>query len=418
MDYREPLPFDLRHGDPCRDTGVGGKVTTILFVHGTGVRSRREKEALDRIEGGFRRALPDVTVETCSWGDALGVTPAGRSADEDGGDDPAPAGGLRVTWSDAERAVWARLYDDPLFEIRLAVSAEPGDASAGAPRVLDRLVSRVRNASDDPVVQASVPPGESRDQLREAAEELLRNAEFTAALPFLAARKSHDLVARCLTAVHIRVREQDGATVVVSAAERDALWHVLEKCLGAAPLGLGDKARAVAWSTAQHMARPVVRRHRDRLLTGATPALGDILLYQARGKPLRTLLAERVREADGPVVLLGHSLGGVACFESLVAHDLPGVRLLVTVGSQVPYLYGLDALATHRLGAPLPEHFRARWVNVVDPEDLLAFTAGDAFPGRVTDVEVDTREPFPRAHGAYWTTPHVYEAVRAAVEER
>ncbi|MFI0963704.1 hypothetical protein ACH4S8_20160 [Streptomyces sp. NPDC021080] len=396
-------------------------MTTILFVHGTGVRSRREKEALDRIEDGFRHALPDTTVETCSWGDALGVAPAGASAEEDGtGDaaDPAPPDGLRVTWSDAERAVWARLYDDPLFEIRLAVSAEPGDASAVSPRVLELLLSRIRKASDEPAVQASMPPGESWDQLREAVAEMLRNTEFTAALPFLAARKSHDLVARCLTAFHVRVRERDGSTVVVSAMERDALWRVLEKCLGSAPLGLGDRTRAVAWSTAQHMARPVVRRHRGRLLTGATPALGDILLYQARGGPLRTFLAERVREIAGPVALLGHSLGGVACFESLVAHDLPNVRLLVTVGSQVPYLHGLDALATHRLGAPLPDHFRARWVNVVDPEDLLAFTAEDGFRGRVTDVEVDTREPFPRAHGAYWTTPQVYEAVRAAVEER
>ncbi|MFF3416302.1 hypothetical protein ACFYW9_16635 [Streptomyces sp. NPDC002698] len=356
-------------------------------------------------------------METCSWGDVLGVTSVSGPAGDDGADGSTPSNNTRLTWSDAERAVWARLYDDPLFEIRLAVPAEPGDASSVSPRVLDLLLSRIRKIPDEPAVQELVPPGECQDHLREAVADALRNTEFTAALPFLAARKSHDLVARCLTAVHVRVRERDGGTVIVSAAERDLLWRVFEKCLGSAPLGLGDRTRAAAWSTAQHMARPVVRRHRGRLLTRATPALGDILLYQARGKPLRTFLAERVREIPGPVALLGHSLGGVACFESLVAHDLPNVRLLVTVGSQVPYLYGLDALATHRLGAPLPDHFRARWVNVVDQEDLLAFTAKDHFEGRVTDVEVDTREPFPRAHGSYWTTPQVYEAVRAAVEE-
>jgi hypothetical protein len=391
-------------------------LTTILFVHGTGVRSKREKEALDRMGDGFRKALPDTSLETCSWGDVLGVTSTSGAAEEDETGRPYPDG-AGTNWSDAERAVWARLHDDPLFEIRLAVPTASGDASAISPRTLETLRSHIRSLPEEPTVEKLLP-GESADHLRESVAEVLRNREFMAALPFLAARRSHDLVARCLTSVHIRVRERDGDAVLVSAAERDELWRAVEKCLGAAPLGgLGDRTRAVAWSTAQHMARPVVRRHRERLLARATPALGDILLYQARGKPLRTFLAERIREIPGPVVLLGHSLGGVACFESLVAHDLPNVRLLVTVGSQVPYLYGLDALTTHRLGAPLPEHFRARWVNVVDREDLLAFPAEDHFEGRVQDVEVDTREPFPRAHGAYWTTPRVYEAVRTAVEE-
>lgn len=392
-------------------------MTTILFVHGTGVRSKREREAFDRIEDGFRNSLTDAVVETCSWGDVLGVAPTRKPEGKGATGELSPLRESEVTWSNAERAVWARLYDDPLFEIRPAVLAAPGSASSVSPRVLDLLRSRIRKLPDEPVIQELAPSGELGDHLREAVTEVLRSEEFTAALPFLAARASHDLVARCLTAVHIRVRESDDDTVLVSAVERDALWRAIEKCLGSAPLGLGDRTRTVAWSTAQHMARPVVRRHRERILTRATPALGDILLYQSRGKPLRTFLAERVRETAGPVVLLGHSLGGVACFESLVAHDLPNVRLLVTVGSQVPYLYGLDALATHRLGAALPEHFRARWVNVVDREDLLAFPAEDHFAGRVTDVEVDTREPFPRAHGSYWTTPQVYEAVRAAVEE-
>lgn len=391
---------------------------TILFVHGTGVRSKREQEALDRIGDGFRKVLPGTVVETCSWGDVLGVAPADGTDAPDGAGPAWSPDGSGVTWSDAERAVWARLYDDPLYEIRTAVLGAPGGASATSPRALNLLRSRVRDLADDPDVGELIPDGEPREQFREAVAELLRAQEFAAALPFLTARASHDLVARSVTSAYIRFRERDaGGPVLVSAAERDALWRVVEKTLGGAALGLGDRARAVAWSTAQHMARPVVRRHRGALLTRATPALGDILLYQARGRPLRTYLAERVREIGGPVVLLGHSLGGIACFESLVAHALPNVRLLVTVGSQVPYLYGLDALATHRLGASLPDHFPDRWVNIVDQEDLLAFPADDHFAGRVRDVAVDTREPFPRAHGAYWTTPRVYDAVRTAVEE-
>ncbi|MFC5954598.1 hypothetical protein ACFP51_08895 [Streptomyces pratens] len=220
-------------------------------------------------------------VETCSWGDVLGVNPADETDAPDGMGPLWAPDGHGVAWSDAERAVWARLYDDPLYEIRTAVLAAPGDASATSPRALDLLRTRIGAMPDDPEVGELIPAGEPGEQFHAAVTELLRAQELVAALPFLAARASHDLVARSVTAAYIRLRERNGGSVLVSAAERDTLWRAVEKRLGGAALGVGDRARAVAWPTAQHMARPVVRRHRGALLIRATPALGDILLRGA-----------------------------------------------------------------------------------------------------------------------------------------
>ncbi|MEV0688871.1 hypothetical protein [Streptomyces sp. NPDC050388] len=141
-------------------------------------------------------------VETCSWGDVLGVAPADGTDAPDGTEPAWSPDGSGVTWSDAERAVWARLYDDPLYEIRTAVLGVPGDASATLPRALNLLRSRVRDLADAPDVGELIPDGELREQFREAVAELLSVQELVAALPFLAARTSHDLVARSVTSAY------------------------------------------------------------------------------------------------------------------------------------------------------------------------------------------------------------------------
>jgi pimeloyl-ACP methyl ester carboxylesterase len=122
------------------------------------------------------------------------------------------------------------------------------------------------------------------------------------------------------------------------------------------------------------------------------------------------------------VVLLGHSLGGVVCFDLLASGVLldgaatgpggrPGqVEGLVTVGSQAPLLYELDALPSRPYGSGLPGGF-PHWVNVYDRRDLLSYLAAGVFGPGVTDVEVDNRQPVSAAHSAYWTNDRFYAAL-------
>src|SRR5262249_7739166 len=117
-----------------------------------------------------------------------------------------------------------------------------------------------------------------------------------------------------------------------------------------------DKAPPLEWAVnalfgaaKQFGAMHLVRRRRGRLTDLTSPPVADILLYQAGGAKIRRAILETVKglaPPGGPVVLLGHSLGGVACVDLLVRawKSLPEVQLLVTVGSQAPFLYECNAL--------------------------------------------------------------------------
>jgi pimeloyl-ACP methyl ester carboxylesterase len=108
-------------------------------------------------------------------------------------------------------------------------------------------------------------------------------------------------------------------------------------------------------------------------------------------------------------VVVAHSLGGIACVDLLVKQRID-IRLLVTVGSQAPFLYEIGALSSLLHDQPLPPHFPP-WLNIYDPRDLLSYIGAKVFPGRVSDVKVNNRQPFPEAHGAYWTNPQVWSAI-------
>ncbi|NEB89336.1 alpha/beta fold hydrolase, partial [Streptomyces anulatus] len=165
------------------------------------------------------------------------------------------------------------------------------------------------------------------------------------------------------------------------------------------------------------VARPVLRlgsryavRRRAALTGAAHPAAGDVLTFLVRGGPLRAALRELVAAVEPPVVLLGHSLGGIIALDTLIEAPLPGVRLLVTVGSQGPFLYETGALPHLEHPRPLPAHV-PDWLNIHDRRDLLGFAAAPLFPGRAEDIATDNRQPFPAAHSAYWTDPAVYRAI-------
>jgi hypothetical protein len=114
------------------------------------------------------------------------------------------------------------------------------------------------------------------------------------------------------------------------------------------------------------------------------------------------------------VVLLAHSLGGIACVDLLIEEDLTHkVAGLITVGSQAPFFYEIGALQTLPYGQPLPAHFPARWLNIYALRDFLSYVGDQPgiFPGRVVDVLVNNQQPFPEAHGAYWANDETWKAI-------
>ena len=101
----------------------------------------------------------------------------------------------------------------------------------------------------------------------------------------------------------------------------------------------------------------------------------------------------------------------------MVTQPQPAVGLLVTVGSQAPFLYECNALRSLRRGDPLPKTFVRRWVNVYDPRDFLSYMGQDVFPSvsggppPVADRMVDSGLTFPDSHSGYWENPQTWAAV-------
>ncbi|MFH8724396.1 hypothetical protein [Streptomyces termitum] len=395
-------------------------MTTVLFVHGTGVREPGYSEALERVREGLRPLRPEVTVTPCYWGGRAGsaLRAGGLSVPGYGTGRDAPEAGPDPADEDVE--LWGLLYLDPLLELRL-LGEGPGPRAELAP--------------------GAAPPGEALsaaalalgadDRLRELLDAAGIGAEFAGAVAavltspdgrdFLrspAAGAGAEVLARAFAAEAVRRRaDRDGAAPALDGAARDAAVERIAALLPGKPDGthrgpVARQAKRLAGRLALGLASAQLVKRRSALTDAAHPAAGDVLLYLARGEALRAVVEEAVRAAEPPVVLLAHSLGGIACLDLLALRELPEVELLVTVGSQAPFLYELGALPSLEHGSPLPARV-PRWINVYDRRDLLGYVGAGVFPGRVEDVALDGRQPFPLAHSAYFGNPELYRLLAA-----
>ncbi|WP_405977940.1 hypothetical protein [Streptomyces sp. NBC_00158] len=403
----------------------------FLFVHGTGVRRERHDALFGLVRERLGERFPAADVDSCFWGERFGagLDAGGRSVP---GAPEGPDGG-------EEAAEWGLLLTDPLCELRVLAEAgwdgEGGEADPFAmpglrppgERVLD-LLHRLAGAGlpDGPGELRALLDGTGlaagfRPALEAAADSAEAARAGARATTEPQARELATALARSVTAAALA---EAGSDADCTAAERDRLVELLTTRLGGGARVPGSRAAAVLGRLALRVTtQPLLNARRGSLTAGAAPALGDILRYQARGAALRAYLRERITARPGPAVLIGHSLGGIALVDllALAAADgapVPGAELLVTVGSQAPYLHELGALTALEPGSRLPYGF-PRWLNVYDRQDVLSYLAGPVFPGdpRVTDHEISSRQPFPASHSAYWKQKSLYERIERAVTE-
>lgn len=395
-------------------------MATILFVHGTGVRSGYEEElALVRERLGER--LPGITVAACHWAEkALGLR-----ADLGSEGASIPSGrfgrGDELT-DDPWVALWGALYCDPLFELRL-LAALPGD-DASLPASWDEIADDLQALRSK---LASFTPSPDLEGLFAVAgiasrfEEACGDVAAAQPLEQLVDAATHPpelvrgAVARAVVAQALALSRSDGVycRAMVDADLRDSAVARLSIELSGITTDRGAVdllKQGVGWLVSQS-ATWYLSRDSAVATHFAFPFSGDIMRYQREGDPIRDFVRAQIEAATPPVVILAHSLGGVICFDLLNLHDLSDqVSGLITAGSQAPLLYELDVLAGRRFGEPLPAHF-PRWLNLYDRRDFLSFVGEKIFPGRVTDREVDNRQPFPQAHSAYWANHQVWDTI-------
>lgn len=391
---------------------------TLLFVHGTGVRDASFDASYATIQAQAAEALPGHDVRPCNWGGQAGVKPPDNPASVPGYESGRSAA---TSLSAAQQAVrWGLLYEDPLYELRAYAVLAGGPPLAGqlavAPRSGPSVAAVVKalgdlNPSDGGIARA----GHLAVELRQPALALLQTgstlASALAAPPLADPARARPMLARAFVGAWMQAAERR-KLAPLDGELRDRLYDDAVAALGGATAGLKDELFGAFAGLASRALTPLARSHRTQLSDGAYAPANDILLYQTEhgGRAIRDAIARHIRAAGGPVVLLAHSLGGIACVELLaITQGLP-VTALVTCGSQAPFLYEADVLARLRKGRGLPSHF-PRWLNVYDLNDFLSYCAAPVFPGRATDVEVASRQPFPQSHSAYWANKQVWRAV-------
>ena len=291
-------------------------MTTVLFVHGTGVRQPGYEETFLLIEQKLQAERPDLKVERCLWGDFLGT-----KLNAQGASIPLYDATLALDEGeeeDYEVVLWEQLYCDPLYELRV-LSLKPVDESVSSPfgeQPGDELHTRVESLSSSPELQAKLEEAGIADVFDEAREVVIRSDPYTETLQKASEElgECREAVARAIVAQAMFNCEQQEKypPVLTDAQLRDEVVKILTLVLGEAELGIGDWVVKPLSQLAQPIGTFYVKRRRGVITSSVSPTPCDILLYQGRGDRIRTFIREKIEQAEPPVVLLAHSLGGIA----------------------------------------------------------------------------------------------------------
>ena len=357
-------------------------MTTVIFVHGTSVREPQFSETFELIKSQLHNELPDLDVIPCSWGDSLGA-----KLNADGASIPL----YDVTQNPDERAEtdeniirWQQLYQDPLYELRLLSLKTPEeqdyDPSQGDPG--EELNENVQQLKPSDELQAKLQEGGIAEVFNQARKNITLSSPYRQALETISdtVTEHRNAIARAIIAESMAICEGQGqfVPILTDAALRNRVVQSLSYEIIESERAVSDWLKDRISGLAASVATNHVKRKRGSITDSAYPIVGDILLYQGRGEKIRDFIKTYIDDADSSVVLISHSLGGIACVDLLVKEQLDKVKLLVTVGSQAPFFYEINALQSLEYGESLPAHFPS-WLNIYDLKDILSYIGAKIF---------------------------------------
>lgn len=402
-------------------------MTTMLFIHGTGVRAEGIDAYFDAVRAGVGRIRKSMPVLACRWGDEVGATLLADGVSIPGRHErreppqprrASPPDGANLPGTEPERevALWEALDAAPLLELQVLASQHPIPSAASSPSgraMADRLGRAV--GAGTPLHRALLATG-LEHVAEAAATQLVASDEFNQVVDseLLPQQDKAQVLARAFTALLLGLRdEQLGCPTPLDGTHRQHLELSTAAALGQGPTQPEDAAASLpdaVLDSALWLATWWAYRDRQRWSAAMVPGLGDVLKYLVHGQALREVILRDVKAIDDrEVILLGHSLGAVAAMDLLLRGELPQVSSLIAVASQSGLLYEFDALPGRRFdpAEQLPDDFPDTHF-VHDPMDPLAYLAGGLFGDKVHDHVVDNHAPFPRNHGAYFTNPEFY----------
>ena len=390
-------------------------MATVIFVHGISIRFKDYKVYMSRIEGALGSKLPKVKVTGCLWGDDLGAKLLADGASIPRYSQTKAMEQAAATIEESQR--WDLLAEDPLIEFSL-LALRPSTQSDFDPRGTksekEILDERLRKGNLSPVLISEFEArGITSQLLEDSRRQICENNLYSVALKSASDDLGEFQEAWSRAVVALVMAKTEG--MVISPNLASSLAAQLSRELGNQQKGLISDWLSQAMAT---VATRALMNRRGRISDAIVPFVGDVLVYQGNGQRIRDRIAKQIGEVeDSSIVLLGHSLGGIACVDLLAENALPSVKLLITAGSQSPLLYEMDALQRIRFGQQLPAHFPA-WLNIYDMRDFLSYVAEPVFKDpRVQDKLVDNRQQFPQSHGAYWSNPSVWDLIVSRLTE-
>lgn len=414
--------------------------TRILFVHGTGVR----QESHDKTLASIRKHLVPHGFEVvgCPWGAKYGVR-------KDLLQVMLPPNSTRALEGQSEGLsdLWSMLLEDPFFELRIAEVAlrnpEPpasdlkNQTAYTLGNIGQRSVGQNLNTAmqslqgqlgiENTIIQAyKLDPSLWASAARRAREEPVVQEVLKLVTPQDASAVAH-MVARCMLACYLQSlpsETRSDCPLCVPESAKQATEDLALVLLPAASRGMREWLQ----KKALELATQLMRSKRKQLMDFSTLFIGDVFTNIHHKQSIREMIHDAIEESPENLVIIAHSLGAMIVFDLCLEKQYPHLKLLVTVGAQVPYFYAMEALDHLRpdydKGAPpgsaQPPASFVQWLNVYNPNDFLSFPATGVFkwPGILEDQVCDRQVPFPMSHGDYFENPTFYDLVLQALKNQ
>ncbi len=384
---------------------------TIVFVHGTGVRLKDYTRGLESAKKVADSAgIKDVFV-ACAWGDPLGIDFKRLSL-------PDPPTAKKLQEEEEDFAQWNWLFDDPLFELDKLTIRDTSVAAKsipipGAQPEWEILWDAIAAYQPSDELRLLLERGGLAEFWKDAWSKIVQvspipREAFEASAHELA-EASHALARAVIAQLYVSAVE--AGVPGPSRALRDSLLERLIVDWKQQVYGLG----AFFAKMFKRATTSVLRNHRNGFSDAIALPIGDILLYQSRGEKVRQFIRKKIEDAKPPVTVIAHSLGGIACVDLLALPNPPAVARLVTAGSQSPLLYEIGALFSLKPPQPLPAGFPP-WLNLYDRNDFLSYVAQRLWPS-VKDVEIESGQPFPDSHSAYFGNETAWQTIRKFIDQ-
>ena len=318
-------------------------MSTVIFVHGISVRKAGYETAFSRIEKNLaaamaRAGLGRIELADCLWGDSLGarLNMEGLSIP-----DYEVSGGQATAFAadDDHILLWEMLGYDPLYELHgLALRRRQPVPTFNHVK----FTAAVRALPDADLSERLSAAGLACDAFTAARDNVLSHRVYQDVLLTSSGRGDCRLpLARAILAVALALADdQPPPLAATDPVVRDSLVSALADAIAPSDMGALGWAQNKLYGLATELSSatirggldlfaraltPVGKWRRGNLTDAAVPLAGDLLLYQAKGQGIRDFIREKIERSSPPVVLLAHSLGGIACVDLLVRQALPEV---------------------------------------------------------------------------------------------